>query len=330
MKKLIIWIARFIGGIPFVGSYYSGFATVLMMHRVGFIDKNKLLPNENMKISPSFLESFILDLKSKGYDFIDLDELYEIIKSDKTATRKIVFTLDDGYKDNYEVAYPIFKKYNIPFTVYITTSFPEKEAVLWWYILEDLILNNNELILSNDRRFICNTKSLKESVFMKVRRIILSLDQTSLLVELDKMFSYYKIDWLGKCEEMAMTWDEIKELSLDSLCTIACHTKNHYTLNKLSNNHIVKEIIDANNLLESKIGKKIKHFSYPFGSQREVGRRECDIVKNLGFKTATTTRCGNIFKEHDKYLECLPRIMLTENYRIKYFNMVRKNKITTL
>lgn len=37
------------------------------------------------------------------------------------------------------------------------------------------------------------------------------------------------------------------------------------------------------------------------------------MVKNAGFKTATTTRIGNIFPEHKDHLECLPRIPISGN-----------------
>jgi len=116
-----------------------------MLHRVSNFEKNKLFPNENMKVSPEFLENFIVELKNKGYSFISLDELHKILEKQEEVKKCIVFTLDDGYKDNYKIAYPIFKKYNIPFTIYITTSFPNKNAILWWYGLGTIILENENL-----------------------------------------------------------------------------------------------------------------------------------------------------------------------------------------
>lgn len=42
----------------------------------------------------------------------------------------MVFTMDDGYKDNYTNALPIFKKYNVPYTIFVTTNFPDRQAIL--------------------------------------------------------------------------------------------------------------------------------------------------------------------------------------------------------
>jgi len=71
----------------------------------------------------------------------------------------------------------------------------------------------------------------------------------------------------------------------------------------------------TNELIQSKIGKKVEYFAYPFGSKNEVGKREFEIVKKLGFKTATTTRNGNILKNIAIFLNlfqglCLQKILI--------------------
>jgi len=327
LKKQLI---NFLSKLSFVNNHFSGIATIFMLHRVAPFEKDKLLPNENMKVSPEFLEKFIIELKNKGYEFISLDELYEILQKQKKVKKCIVFTLDDGYKDNFETAYPIFKKHDVPFTIYITTSFPNKNALLWWYVLEELIIKNDELIIA-ENKYRCKTYEEKNKVFMKVREIILKLNQKNLLNELNELFKNYKIDWFTKVEELCMSWKDIINLSKDSLCTIGGHTKKHYAFNRLKKEEIINEIVEANKEIEEKIDKKIEHFAYPFGSSNEVGKREMEIVKKLNFKTVTTTRNGNIYLEHKDFANCcLPRVMLTENFDVKQIGRIRKQKVVTI
>jgi len=300
-----------------------------MLHRVAPFEENRLFANENMKVSPEFLEKFILELKNNGYEFISLDELYDILKNQKKVNKKIIFTLDDGYKDNYEIAYPIFKKYNVPFTIYLTTSFPDRNAMLWWYVLEDLIIKNDELVVDNVK-YICKSYEEKNRVFLAIRNKILKLDQKNLLNELNNLFKNYKIDWFSKNEELCMSWEDVLNLSKDSLCTIGGHTKNHYAFNKLSEDEIIDEVEGANKKIEEKIGKDIEHFAYPFGSINEVESREFEIMKRFHFKTVTTTRKGNIYLEHKKFIDCcLPRIMLVDKFRIIDIGRIRKQKVVT-
>ena len=327
MKQKII---NYLSTIPFINRYFTGIATIFMLHRVDHLEKGKLKPNENMKVSPEFLESFIVELLDKGYDFISLDELYDILKSKKSTKKKIVFTLDDGYKDNYELAYPIFKKYDVPFTIYVTTSFPNKSVILWWYILEDLILENDFLIV-DEKKYICRTMEEKNRVFLEVRRVILALEQRDLLNQLNKIFVNYDIDWFSRNNELCMSWDEIKILSKDSLCTIAGHTVNHYVFHKLNDKEIITEIVDANKEIEKEIEKKVEHFAYPFGSINEVKIRELKIVEKLQFKTVTTTRKGTIYFKHENYTNCcLPRLMLKENFKIKDIGKFRRKKVVSI
>ncbi len=320
----------FLSNIPFVNNYFSGIATIFMLHRVAPFEKGGLFPNENMKVSPEFLEGFILELRGNGYEFISLDELYDILQNQDDVSKKILFTLDDGYKDNYEIAYPIFKKYNVPFAVYVTTSFPKKSALLWWYQLEDLIIGNDELVVG-EKSFICKSYEEKNKVFLDVRDKILNLNQRFLLKELNVLFENYKIDWLSKNRELCMSWKDIVELSRDKLCTIAGHTKSHYVFNKLERDEIEREVIDANKEIEKEIGKRIEHFAYPFGSANEVGKDESEIVKELNFKTVTTARSGNIYLNHKQFTNCcLPRVMLSNSFRLESIGRIRKKRVVAL
>ena len=311
-----------------INNLYSGIATIFMLHRVFPFEKNRLPQNENMKVSPEFLDRFIITLKENGYQFISLDRLLEILKKKEITKKNIVFTIDDGYLDNYNYAYPIFKKHNVPFTIYITSSFPNESAILWWYILEDLIIENETIELLNIT-IACKTIQEKINAFSQIREIIINLKTTDFLSDLKQLFSKYEIDWFKQCKEKTMTWKQIIELSNDNLVTIGSHTINHLTLNKLSEKNIINEIIDGNGIIEEKIIQKVNHFAYPFGSRNEIGKREYKIFKKSGIKTATTTRNGNIFHQHINHLESLPRIMLTENFDLSEIGKIRRKRIVS-
>lgn len=327
MKRKLISI---LSNNRYINDLFAGNATIFTLHRVHPFESDKLQPNENMKVTPQFLEKFILELQLNGYEFISLNSLHEILKNNIPVRKKIVFTLDDGYKDNYDFAYPVFKKYNIPFTIYVTTSFPERTANLWWYTIEDLIINNDKIVLSNGISLSCKDEIEKTESFLKLRNYILSLKRENFNEELNDLLKSYNIDWFAKCSVLAMSWEEINHLSKDELVTIGGHTKNHYKLKELSSTIIEDEILGANKLIEEKINRPVLHFAYPFGGKQEIKKRESDIVKGFGFQTCTTTRIGNIYMKHRNYLECLPRIMLTENFNIKDIGRIRRKLYMTI
>ena len=85
--------------------------------------------------------------KNKGGIFVDeFEEHIKWIKDKKTfkmeelkgldytlPQNSILITFDDGYKNNYTLAFPILKKYNMKATIFLNTKFIEKdEAYLNW------------------------------------------------------------------------------------------------------------------------------------------------------------------------------------------------------
>jgi peptidoglycan/xylan/chitin deacetylase (PgdA/CDA1 family) len=67
-------------------------------------------------------ESQIQYFMKKDFTFIDLNSTAELIPSKKS----VLITIDDGYEDNYLYIYPILKKYNIPFSIFLATNFISK------------------------------------------------------------------------------------------------------------------------------------------------------------------------------------------------------------
>ena len=90
---------------------------VWQLHRV--TDEHSVqMRVRDYEITPTRLESLIVEYQNKGYEFISIAEVAERMRG-KQGKKFVCVTLDDGYADNYEVAYPIFKKYKVPFCIYI-------------------------------------------------------------------------------------------------------------------------------------------------------------------------------------------------------------------
>lgn len=80
----------------------------------------------NSCLRPTTVADFESQMRylSEEYNPISLETAAQHIQDGTSLpSRAIVVTFDDGYRDNYENAYPIVKKYNIPATVFLTTGF---------------------------------------------------------------------------------------------------------------------------------------------------------------------------------------------------------------
>jgi peptidoglycan/xylan/chitin deacetylase (PgdA/CDA1 family) len=287
---------------------FSGIGSIFMLHRTAPYEDGNIVYNENMKISPEELVRFIQELKRKKRVFLSLDEVVNIVRSGKKPAHKFVaFTLDDGYKDNLTYGYPIFKEYNIPFCIYVTNSFPDQTTNLWWYALENLILNNETLNVDG--------RNLDNSTLHKKQKNFLALREEVLNKQFRDPYTFFKqlgritFDVSKERSKMCLTWPEIINLSQDPLATIGCHTVNHLPLAKLEHPEVGFEIRHSKEELERQLNRKVRHFAFPFGSRNEAANREYEVSQSIGFDSIVTTLHGNIHLSDN--LQRLERIFLS-------------------
>jgi Predicted xylanase/chitin deacetylase len=90
---------------------------ILMYHSIDYEKGNELrVPKEVFREQMSYL-------KQNGYTTLTLDELYDFFINNKPVPNKsIVITFDDGYKDNFENAYPILKEFGFNATIFVITN----------------------------------------------------------------------------------------------------------------------------------------------------------------------------------------------------------------
>ena len=115
-----------------------GQGVIFTLHSVTPDPVRAFEPNRILKITPDFLATAIVTARRRGYDIVSLDEAVARVQSGHPRPFAC-FTLDDGYRDNRDHAYPVFKKHNVPFTIYVPADYPDGKGDLWWYVLENAI-----------------------------------------------------------------------------------------------------------------------------------------------------------------------------------------------
>lgn len=65
------------------------------------------------------------------YNVVGVDALSDALGGRKSLPeRPVVVTFDDGYRDNYEIAYPLLQRYRVPATIYVVSRFVNGEIRL--------------------------------------------------------------------------------------------------------------------------------------------------------------------------------------------------------
>lgn len=317
---------------PLVG----GVGCILTMHHVRPKRPEAFQPNHLLEITPTFLEGLLKRLARARIDVISLDEMHRRFISEDYKRRFVCITFDDGYKDVKEYAYPLLKKYNLPFAMYIPTSFPDRIGEIWWTALEAVIAQNSRIgmvINGKDQFFDCASVREKRELYDAVYGYIRSMKTEEELRKFVRdLCATYRVDIAAFCRDLCMDWKELAEMAADPLVTIGAHTVNHMMLKKLPSDDAARaEMEMSRSVLEAALGTRPAHLAYPVGDPTSAGPREFRIAAGLGFKTATTTRPGVLFKVHREHLTALPRISVNGEFqRQRYVKVLMSGAGTAL
>ena len=315
--------------------YVAGVGAILTLHHVRPPRPDRFQPNHLLEVTPRFLERVVKALRRSALDFVSLDEMHRRMTQHDFSRRFICLTFDDGYRDTLQWAYPILKAAEVPFAIYVPTSFPDRLGELWWLVLEAVIARNPRVGLAIDGRdlkFDCRSVTEKRALFDELYWWLRGRPSEAEMREaVRSLAACYHVDVAAFCEEMCMDWPQLAELAADPLVTIGAHTVNHPMLAKLTRDAARSEIDLSRSVIEAALSVKPQHLSYPFGDRSSTGTREFEIAAELSFKTAVTTRPGVLFPEHSEHLMALPRISLNGDFqRIRYVRVLLSGAATAM
>ena len=237
-----------------------------------------------------------LEYLKRNYRIVRLSDLIESLSQNKTLPSSLAaITIDDGYRDAYEIAFPLLRRHGVPATVYLVTKFIEGCIWLW----------------TDKMRFITNLAPAQElNTTIEGKRLSLKLAGehsrhsaaeivNHALKEVDDEVKNETINHIARLlgvdlpstppmEYAAISQQQALEMDRNGV-EIGSHTLTHPILTKISDDRLQRELRDSRAHLESLLKHPVNHFCYPNGDYDQRALRE--IVKS-GYQSAVTTREG--------------------------------------
>ncbi|HJU31647.1 MAG TPA: polysaccharide deacetylase family protein [Hyphomicrobiaceae bacterium] len=316
--KATLSALHFSGADSMIAPLTRGVGAILALRRVQPPVPGDVTPNRTSKVTPEFLEQVIVQVGASGFEVVSLDEAhFRLIEGDYRRPF-ICFTFDGAYRDTLQHAYPLFKRHNLPFTVYVATDHADGNGDVWCQALGEAIARTDRLSVKIDRveRAIrCDTRAAKEAAFTAVYRWLRTIEEVNARGFVRDLCASTGYDPSQLCAEQMMGWDEIRQLAADPLVTLGARTRRHFALSRLPLGDVRAEIEESVRRLERETGTPCRHFSYPYGDEPSAGPREFALVRELGLKTGVTGRTGLIHARHVGELTSLPRIAVSGDYQ---------------
>ena len=318
LMKAALAALHYTGADGLIAPFTAGNGVIFMLHHVVPDAPRDFEPNGILKVTPAFLESVILQVRNAGFDIIGLDDVPARLNSAQNARPFAVFTLDDGYRDNRDYAYPVFKRHAAPFTVYVAADFADGNGDLWWLNLEEALrkLDVATVSMEGQRKvFSLRDAAEKSEAFEQIYWWLRTLPEDTARAVVHDLAREAGFDPFAKCRDLVMTWDELRAFAADPLVTIAAHTCGHYAMAKLPERRMRDEMGLSAKRIEAELGRPCRHFSYPYGCEQSAGEREFAAAHEMGFATAVTTRKGLLHAAHAHTPTALPRLSLNGDFQ---------------
>ncbi len=263
------------------------------------------------------------------YTVLPLSEIVDAFRNRKPLPEyTAAVTFDDGFRNNFTVAFPILVRYNIPATVFLTTDMiGNPGARLWTEHVDGIIFNANvrrlqvqmngtltEFDVSNQQAKIEASDRIR--AFLKTlnpgerARHILALER-----QVDRPLDFLDDDESKERYEF-LNWDEVR-LMAEHQVEFGSHTRTHSIIAHLSPAELEKELFDSKRKIEQELGRPCRFFSYPNGTARDFSRRDQTMLREAGYEAALSQIYGFNTAETDLY--ALRRINIVRSPSFSYF-----------
>jgi len=201
----------------------------------------------------------------------------------------ILVTFDDGFSDNYEIAFPILRDAGVPATFFVSSGYIGGTGTFWFDEVCHMVLTTQEtcvqlkggLVLDFD-----DLSSRRQAVF-------------SVLQAMKRVDNATRLDWLeslrnltgvrfppkGAPDSRVMTWEQIRDMASHGM-EIGSHTVTHPILNQVSDEQLISELADSKEAIRHETGTAPCVFAYPVGNREIVTEKVVRAVQETGYRIA--------------------------------------------
>lgn len=258
---------------------------VFMYHRFG----PRTTP-DNLGVDE--FERQVLYLK-RHFRTMTLGELARALREHGEApSRTAVITVDDGYRDFYEFAWPILRKHGVAASFYVTTGFVDNEIWLWpdqlRYVLEHAPAGLRSIEFGGRRLPVgLGTEAGRAEAWNALVSQAFALPDVQMrqaIVELAIELGC-PLPSEAPMKYASATWAHLRELVAGGI-EIGGHSRTHPSLTRVAVTSLDTEIRDAKQRTEAQLDRALTTFCYPNGGPSDVNADVKVAIQRAGFAAA--------------------------------------------
>lgn len=219
------------------------------------------------------------------------DQLAAVTGADgRDGVCPVVVTVDDGYHDFYEIAFPVFREFGVPVMFFVTTSFIDGSTWFWWdrleYMLEQTAVSRLTTEVGDGPVELDLTSATgRRAAWHRVGDRCRFLDDTEKKATLTRLARLLAVDVPSRPAKRyrPASWDQIREMVAGGML-MGAHTINHPILSRVNEATARTEMEVSRDRLAVAIGHPVHWFCYPQGGPADFTPAIKKLVREIGFR----------------------------------------------
>ena len=297
---------------------------ILTYHRViEKWDRTLDYSQPGMVVTASTFDRHVAFLK-EHFAIVTLDALLgDGYTAGQTTRPQCIVTFDDGWRDNYDLAFPILRRHDIPATIYLATDFIGTNRVSIQTELLYLLTNANLAALSDVRA----PRVYPGPVHRQLKRLA-RLGGAVSAQDLDPLIEAMQVAYgdpvllrefvhslasaarlptpLAPSRPFFLDWDQVRTMAAAGI-EIGSHTCSHRMMTRLPEDRARDELIRSKTEIERRIGRRVNHFAFP----HEAANGPLVLAAaGAGYRTACVG--GDLAGQEPSAIRCLRRLGMSE------------------
>lgn len=307
---------------------------VLMYHGVVRDDETPLppwmLPEREFRWQMEYL--------ARHYRVLPLAQVVErLLAGRPLPPYSLVLTFDDGFRNNYTIAYPILRELGLPATIFLVTGYLDSDQALWPDVLFQAIHRTPVEVLDladlGDGVHSLKTLADRRSSFLAVVEHLKTLpvdEKNRRLEEITRRLKF-DLDQFSNREDAPfalLRQQEIRRMAQEGLVSFGVHTDTHEILTRFPLAAAQREIRISKRKLETLLGEPARFFAYPNGTPADFNDALKQELKQQGFTCAFASGGGLINSRFDPF--ALARIGVGPDLNDAYFQLKLSGSVEAL
>ena len=201
----------------------------------------------------------------------------------------ILITFDDGYDDNYRVAFPILRDLGMSAMFFVSTGHIDSGLPYSYdWLVHMICMTTAERLvipeLGIDRalpRGRAERRVVAGALLERVKRF----DDTAQQAIISRLQREWDMPRKPHPDCHPMNWDQLREMQAAGM-EIGSHGVDHRMLAKLSQDELLREIKGSKAALDAHLDLPAEVISYPVGGYDAYDQQVMDIAKQAGYRAA--------------------------------------------